>query len=403
MRIAIIGGGAAGLVTAYLLHEAHTVTLVERQPQLGGNVRTLGGNVPCPGLPAGVRIDNGTLGFNPARYPNVMRLIAHLGVTTTPLRPGSAFLFADGTSVLTPSTRPEGIAFAQAIRRCLSSRTESPDAPPLDGSGIAAEAIARHLPSPFSRFGIALRGALMLAYSTPYDLVDELADDKALWLLDRLSPQTPWVTPASGVYSYMERMLERMNGTVRVLTGVEVTAVHRSAEGVRLEGAGVPQEAFDRVVFATTPDQVLRLLRDPTPDERERFGPWQALSFRTVAHHDEGLYARWAIEPYSVMDVFEVVDGRVGYNSAMVHLAGDRTYGFAHGLDGEIDPSKVLERFDHRVPWYSAAAVRTAAAIAADNGTHDTFHVGAYLGDGLHEGAVQSALAVSRQLGGQVL
>ena len=47
MRIAIIGGGSAGLVTAHLLDGVHEVTLFEREPILGGHVRTLNRNVAC--------------------------------------------------------------------------------------------------------------------------------------------------------------------------------------------------------------------------------------------------------------------------------------------------------------------------------------------------------------------
>jgi predicted NAD/FAD-binding protein len=36
----------------------------------------------------------------------------------------------------------------------------------------------------------------------------------------------------------------------------------------------------------------------------------------------------------------------------------------------------------------------------ATNGENHTFHVGAWLGDGLQEGAITSALTVSKLLGG---
>lgn len=37
MRIAVIGGGASGMVTAYLLDkQGHHITVFERQPMLGG-------------------------------------------------------------------------------------------------------------------------------------------------------------------------------------------------------------------------------------------------------------------------------------------------------------------------------------------------------------------------------
>ncbi len=51
MEVAIIGGGAAGMVTARLLDDAHEVTVLEREAVLGGHVRTLGGNLRCSRFP----------------------------------------------------------------------------------------------------------------------------------------------------------------------------------------------------------------------------------------------------------------------------------------------------------------------------------------------------------------
>jgi uncharacterized protein len=46
MRIAVLGGGASGMVTDYLLDkQGHHVTVFERQPILGGHIRTLNKNV----------------------------------------------------------------------------------------------------------------------------------------------------------------------------------------------------------------------------------------------------------------------------------------------------------------------------------------------------------------------
>ena len=46
MKIAVIGGGASGMATAYLLDkQGHQVTVFERQPILGGHIRTLNKNV----------------------------------------------------------------------------------------------------------------------------------------------------------------------------------------------------------------------------------------------------------------------------------------------------------------------------------------------------------------------
>ncbi len=71
----------------------------------------------------------------------------------------------------------------------------------------------------------------------------------------------------------------------------------------------------------------------------------------------------------------------------------------AFGLDSEFDPARILHRQEHEVPAYTVTALSTREEIRAHNGHRRIWYAGAWLGNGLQEGAVCSALAVSRALG----
>ena len=98
MKIAIIGGGAAGLVTAYLLRDRHELTLFEKQEVLGGNIRTLGVNVPCVGLEAGLVLDAGVIEFEEDRFTGVRALLDELAVKRHEAPGTTALHLADGRS-----------------------------------------------------------------------------------------------------------------------------------------------------------------------------------------------------------------------------------------------------------------------------------------------------------------
>ncbi|WP_308237949.1 FAD-dependent oxidoreductase [Phenylobacterium sp. J426] len=74
-RIAVIGGGIAGLSAAWLLSKRHEVVLYEADPRLGGHAHTV--EVQGDGGP--VPVDTGFIVFNEANYPNFTALLAHLG------------------------------------------------------------------------------------------------------------------------------------------------------------------------------------------------------------------------------------------------------------------------------------------------------------------------------------
>ena len=103
-------------------------------------------------------------------------------------------------------------------------------------------------------------------------------------------------------------------------------------------------------------------------------------------------------------DLFRTAAGERGYNAWLNRIAGapanGPSYGLAHLLDGEIAVRHVLARVDHEVPRYTVDAVRWRDEVVAHQGEHDTWFAGAWLGDGLHEGAVRSASDVAEALGG---
>ena len=88
MKVAIIGAGAAGLSCAWLLDRFHDVSVFEKQPIPGGNVRTLGKNVSAPNLPPDVYVDNGVIEFQKNCFHNVQKLMAVLDVELAPVKGG---------------------------------------------------------------------------------------------------------------------------------------------------------------------------------------------------------------------------------------------------------------------------------------------------------------------------
>ena len=82
MKVAIIGGGAAGMSCAYLLDKKHEVSVFEKQPMLGGNIRTLNKNVSVENgkLEKGLFIDNGVIEFDRGNFDNFHKLMKDLKV-----------------------------------------------------------------------------------------------------------------------------------------------------------------------------------------------------------------------------------------------------------------------------------------------------------------------------------
>ena len=118
MQIAIIGGGASGMISAYLLdQQGHEVTVYERQSTLGGHIRTLNQNV-APQTDCPERLEMGVLEFS-AEFKSFRQLMAELEVPLEPVEIGSGLFFKGGRHFLSPVMINNNFQGAQKWRELL--------------------------------------------------------------------------------------------------------------------------------------------------------------------------------------------------------------------------------------------------------------------------------------------
>lgn len=403
MKIAIIGGGASGMVTAYLLDkQGHQVTVFERQPSLGGHIQTLNKNVQPNHADCSQILETGVLEF-PGVFRNFRALMEELGVVLEPVDLGSAICFRDGRHFLS----------AIMIRRNFTGWQRLVEYLRLDTLYARSAAfwlrmqfpkmqdfydqpMSQHLPHPCVR-NTWLKLLTLYSYSMPFELIDDFPAELAIPAL-RQYIFTSWYRVQGGVYTYIEKILERFQG--RIVLNAVVQGVTRTPQGISVQLSKGSQQ-FDRVVLAAPPDQVLKLLADPTPAEQRRFSAWEENPIRTILHRDTGMYEPYGIEHPGEFDFFEGDNGW-GYNANLNELCDvnscDR-YSLSFNLASLIDKEKVVHIQAHHTPLYTVEAFRYRDEVVETNGENKTYHAGAYLSDGLHEGAITSAMRVAKLLG----
>ncbi len=404
MRIAIVGGGASGMATAYWLDkQGHHVTVLEREPILGGHIRTLNKNVEPNQSECNEILENGVLEF-PTVFYNFVALMQELGVELEPVQIGSALFFKDGEHFLSRVSIENNFTGIQRLIEYLRlDSLYARSAGFILKMRFAKQHDFYNMPLSQSLKSSCVRNdwlklLTMYSYSIPFELLDNFPAELAMPML-RAYASVNWVRIKGGVYSYIEKILERFKGDI--LLNVEIANIFRSADAVKFVLSNGEILEFDKVIFAMPPDRVMRLLADPTEAETQRFSAWKPNYATTVLHSDTSIYDRYGIRKLSEFDFFETDKGW-GYNASLNQLCGissPREYSLAFRLEEAIAKNQIIHIQKHHTPLYNVESFRYRDEVIETNGENNTYHAGAYLGDGLHEGAITSALRVAKLIG----
>ena len=392
------------MVTAYLLdRQGHHVTVFEKQPILGGHIRTLNKNVAPNHSDCDEILENGVLEF-PVAFHNVLTLMQELGVEIEPVCIGSALYLKDGRHFLSALMIEKNFTGIQRLIEYIRLDTLYARSAAFwmktqfsKMQDFYNQPMSEHLKRPCIR-NSWLKLLTMYSYSMPFELIDNFPAELALPAL-RDYVFVNWFRIKGGVYSYIKKILERFKG--EVLLNVEISSILRSPDAVKIVRSQGEIQEFDKIVFATPPDQIMKLLSDPTDAERKRFSAWRAHYATTLLHTDTSMYTRYGIQQFSEFDFFQT-DNRWGYNAYLNRLCGissPQHYSLAFQLDELIANEHIIHIQEHHTPFYTVESFRYRDEVVATNGENNTYHAGAYLGDGLHEGAITSALRVAQLIG----
>jgi uncharacterized protein len=411
-RIAVVGSGISGLSCAWLLSQAHDVTLFEADDRLGGHSSTV--DAPSPDQP--VAVDTGFIVYNEANYPNLTALFAHLDVPTKPAMMSFAVSIDDGAFEY--CSQGIGALFAQRrnyasprfwrmIGDLLRFQKQAPrDLAELERTGETLHAyLARRGYGPLFRDAHLLPQAAAIWSCTMGQMADYPAASFVRFYMNHnlltLDLRPTWRTVHGGSRSYVTRLVEAFRG--QVVTNAGITGVLRGLDGAALRFADGRLERFDAVVLATHSDQALALLEAPSADDRRLLGAIGYRANHVILHRDVTLmpkrrkaWAAWTHKGYSA----RAGEGGVTYwMNELQSLPGPPLF-VSLNPARDPDPALVIGEWDYEHPVFDSAAVAAQTELWSLQGHRNVWFAGAWFGSGFHEDGIQSGLAVAEQLGG---
>lgn len=406
-RVAVIGSGITGMGCAWWLHECgHEVTVYAGGERVGGHSHTVlaqtaqGQQVP---------VDTGFTVWNEQSYPNLMQLFGRLKVPMLLTDMSFAASLDDGrieyafnnlfSLLAQPSLLLDGahwrmlrdlLRFARETPRLLQTQDDPTLGHYLEENSYSKAFVTRFL-LPLGSCIWATPGSELLNFPAR-NFVRCLANHGLLQLKDK--PR--WFTVPGGSIEYIRKLTA---GYVDCIRPVAASRVRRHAEGPIVEAEGSFTQ-FDEVVFACHADEALRLLADPTREEKDILGSFRFQSNRAVLHQDVKLMPRrgmaWASWNYMTPHNSEAC-----LTSWMNQLQDipDETPLFV-SLNPPREPENVLADLNYDSPIFDQEAVTAQPYVGILQGQGGLWYCGAWTGYGFHEDGLSSGLTVAEHITG---
>ena len=408
-RIAVIGGGVSGLAASYLLAPHHAVTLFEADPRLGGHARTV-----MAGLDGDQPVDTGFIVFNYANYPHLTRMFRDLDVPVTKSDMSFGASINDGKieyglrdlrALTAQKSNLLRLGFVRMVRDILRFNAKA-ELLAKDNSGTIGELMEDlQLGQWFQRFYLMpLCGAI---WSTPPAEIRNFPAQALVQFFRNhalLSPsgQHQWWTVEGGSIEYVRRLEHHLRGRgVAIRTATAVQSVTRNGRQSIVNSTAGPLEPFDQVIFACHSDQALRLLAQPTLQERRalsaiRFQDNQMVLHRDIRQmpHRKAVWSSWIYKADTTRT--EPAVGVTYWMNRLQNIPERDPLFVSLNPSQQVPDHMIYDQKTFRHPVFDAPALSAQRQLTQMQGENNTWFAGAYTRHGFHEDGFASAARIAR-------
>ncbi|KAH9681798.1 Amino oxidase domain-containing protein [Citrus sinensis] len=408
MRVAVIGGGMSGLVSAYVLAKAGVeVVLYEKEDSLGGHAKTV--------TIDGVDLDIGFMLFNHVEYPNMMEFLESLGVDmgTSDMsfsvsldkgqgyewgtRNGLSSLFAQKKNVLNPyfwQMLREMMKFKDDVLSYVEELENNPD--------IDRNETLGHFIKSRGYSELFLKAYLIpicsSVWSCPSDGAMRFSAFSVLSFcrLFQLFGHPQCVTVRRHSHSQIDKVSEQLKSWgIQIRMSCEVYSVFPADEGCSIVCENGSQEFYNGCVMAVHAPDALRILgNQATFDETRILGAFRYV-YRDVFLHRDKNFMPQNPAAWSAWNFVGSTNGKICLTYCLnvlqplecltLQKIGETSMPFLATLNPDRTPQNTLLKWStgHSVP--SVAASKASLELHRIQGKRGIWYSGVYQGYGFPE------------------
>ena len=413
MKIAVIGSGISGLSAAHFLSKKHRVDIFEKENHFGGHSYTV--EIPTNNSNNSISIDLGFIVFNKINYPNLIKLFNTLRVS-----------YEKSNMSFSVAVKNSNIEYSGSGLRGLFSNKNNilnfnflkmlkdiiffyKEAEKISEGEYHDQTLSDFLKSKkMSNYFINFHIIPMVAaiWSIPSDFAQKMP--MSLFLnffknhgLFKIKNRPEWYTVTGRSKVYVNKVLQTISG--EYFKNYQIKKVYRNNNSIRLYyGSSNEYFDYDRVVFATHADDTLKLIKNPTDNEKNFLSNFKYKKNLAYLHTDvyfmpknKNLWSSWN----SILDRNDLNKNCVTYwLNKLQNLKTSKDYFLTLNPIIKIDNNKIIKKIEFTHPFYDMKTIRSQKYLAELQGVNNSWFCGSYFGYGFHEDGLKSAINVASKL-----
>ena len=413
MKIAVIGSGISGLSAAYYLSKKYEVDLFEKSDHFGGHSYTYEINENDKKIP----VDLGFIVFNKATYPNLINFFEELKVPYEKSDMSFSVSVKDstieygGTGFNSLFARKNNLLNFNFIKMIYEIISFYKSAPFLIKKDLKNLTLGNFLDSSkLSKYFINYHIIPMVAaiWSMPFSKAKDIPFELFLNFFNnhglfKLKNRPQWYTVTNRSRVYVSKVLNKISGDY--LKNYKIQKIIRSEENIRIfMDAEGDYRDYDHVVLSCHADESLKLIENPSDDEKRILGQFSYISNTAYLHQDINLMPnkKSAWSSWNSISQKDLKKTCVTYwLNKLQNLKTSKNYFLTLNPICEVRRNKIIKKVNFTHPYLNIKSFKMQNYLKDLQGKKRTWFSGSYFGYGFHEDGLKSSLEMLKEFEGK--
>ena len=412
MKIAVIGSGISGLSSAYYLSKKNEVDLFEKDDHFGGHSYTFDIKEKNKKVP----VDLGFIVFNKTTYPNLINFFEELKVPYEKSDMSFSVSVKDsnieygGTGFNSLFARKNNLFNFNFIKMIYEIISFYKSAPVLLKKDLKNLTLGNYLDnSKISKYFVNYHIIPMVAaiWSMPFSKARDIPFELFLNFFNnhglfKLKDRPQWYTVTNRSRNYVSKVLDKING--EYFKNYEIKKIIRSDDNVRIfiNTLGEYRD-YDHVVLACHADQSLKLIDNPSNEEKEILNEFTYISNEAYLHTDVDLMPNKinAWSSWNSISKKDLTKTCVTYwLNKLQNLDTNKNYFLTLNPITKIKDNKIIKKINFTHPYLNNKSFEMQNRLKDLQGKKRVWFSGSYFGYGFHEDGLKSSLEMLKQFEG---